>query len=70
MIQESKRWKRVYHTATNSYFMYQGRRWNLSDFMTMNHHDEWDAYLTLTNTSAMLIKLSNCGEAVKTAISY
>jgi hypothetical protein len=70
-IKTSNRWKTIYYTRTgNAYFIYRNQRWHLSEFMRLDskQDSEWDGYKGLSNSHAMMIKLSSCGEAVKTAI--
>lgn len=72
MIKESKRWKKIYYTTRtgSSYFMHQGRRWHLDEFLTCNIDTVWHGVMGLTNSSSMLIRISNDGLSLKTAISY
>jgi hypothetical protein len=60
------RWKKLYYTRKEgrAYFMHHGRRYHMDQFMGCcigNAH----GYLTITNWRAMLIRISDDGEAVK-----
>lgn len=72
-LKQVSRWKKIYITAGDDrYFNHKGTRYYLSMFMKLrsDSYPEWHGHLTLTNTCAMLIKLSSCGEAVQTALIY
>ncbi len=57
-----------------TFFRYKGEAYSLSDFprldSTLVEFREWDAVLNLTVWSGILIKLSDCGDAVKVAYYY
>ena len=45
------------------YFDHNDQQWHLSEFMRSNN-SPWHAMLGLSNSHAMVIKLSDCGDAV------
>jgi hypothetical protein len=59
-----------------SYFRYRGWTYTMADFMRLNHDDPgmpfkgWDGYHGDSYFSGVVIKISNCGEAVKVGRYY
>jgi hypothetical protein len=56
-----------------SYFRYKGWAYTLADFMRVGAHSPfqgWDAYHGGSFFSGVVIKLSDCGEAVKVGTYY
>lgn len=51
------------------FFRFENSVYDLNDFMKIKDAD-WHGHLTLTNTSAMVIKLSECGEMVTVGVMY
>ena len=65
-IYGSNRWIEIrYNQKGNQYFNYRKSRYYLSDFMKLDNNSEFHGHLTLTNTSTILVKLSDCGESIK-----
>ena len=53
------------------YFMYHGRRYHISEFMY--YEDEtrnWEGIMSLTNTSALLIRINMGSETITPALMY
>ena len=65
----TSRWIKIeYTTKGNAFFRKNNRRYNLNEFMRNNFKHEGveiHGVMTLTNTMAMGIHISNDGEAVK-----
>ena len=57
------------HGEDNTYFRYKGYCYCLSDF-PRTEQEGWDAAMSDTMFNGILIKLSECGEAVKIASYY
>lgn len=49
----------------SAFFRYKGQIYDLSDFIRANIVPGWHAVKTSSNFSGMVIKASDCGEAIK-----
>ena len=72
MYFKGKRWIEIRYTSKGAYFNHNGIRWYLSEFMRDVAHLNLDyhAYLTLSNTGGMVIKVNDTGEAVKVDYTF
>lgn len=60
--------KEVFYNS--SFFRYRGWVYTLEDFMRVDNNalfTGWDGYLSKSAFSGVLVKYSNCGDAVKVA---
>lgn len=57
----------IQHGNDESYFIINGEHYNLSDFMRCDHIPGYHAFLGLTQSGGMAIKISECGESVTPA---
>ena len=69
-IQSSNRWSKLkFDSHGNALFIRYGQRYYIQDFIRIDNNN-WDAQLGISNTCSLLIKVSECGEKVKTAIAF
>ena len=52
------------------YFRYRGSLYGLYDFMRFDNPSEWDGYLTLTNTSGLVVKLDQEMQFITVGLVY
>lgn len=52
------------------FIQYRGRYYHTAEFMRIPNPDYWEGELTTTNTSGLVIKLSECGEMCQIAACY
>ena len=55
---------------TSSYFRYKGTVYSLNDFLRTSGETKWHGYMGLTNTSALVVKLSNDYENIKVGLAF
>lgn len=56
----------------HGFFKYRGNWYHISDFLRVNHDQftDYDGYLSDSFFSGVLVKFSDCGDAVKIARFY
>ena len=62
---QKPRFQQIKHSNKGSFVSFNGRRIYLDKFMRIQNHEMATGWLGLTNTSTLLIQISDCGEGAK-----
>lgn len=62
------RFQRIKTSGKGHFVVFRGRRHYLSEFLRIQNNKLFDGYKTLSNSSSLVIKLSDCGEGAKLSL--